>query len=99
MKFVMICHVTDGFTYGYDLTIPFEYESKETFLYDLLEETLRAVDKKDLVRIVGNEFYVDCFGFFNETRPGMKNPKIEFEFSEPRVYELEEWFKINAGKP
>ena len=79
--------------------IPFEYESKEKFLYDLLEETLRAVEKKDLVRIVGNEFYVDCFGFFRETRPGMKNPKIEFEFSEPRVYELEEWFKIHAGKP
>ena len=98
MRLVMLCQITDECTYSYTETVPFEYESKEAFLYDLLEKTLKAVENCTTVNIFGYEFYYTTFGYFKDARPGEKNPKPNFEFNEPRVYTIDEWFEQCASK-
>lgn len=98
MKLVLCYEAGDGYTYHFTESLPFEYESREKFLYDLLEATLKAVENETAVKIIGQDFSILNFGYFSESRPGTKNPKPHFEFSEPRVYTLEEWFTCFEAK-
>jgi len=88
MRFVMEYSIGDEFTwYGTDI-VPFEYESKEKFLYDMMTACLAAVERKEYVfQFIGREFELMYFGYFKN-----KEKQKGFEFSEPSIQTLEEWF-------
>ncbi len=91
MRFVMEYSVGDGYTWWSTAIIPFEYESKEKFLYDMMTLVLETVDKKETVfNLVGHDFNIENFGYF-------KNPEKRkgFEFNEPDIKTLDDWFNSN----
>lgn len=91
MRFVMEYSIGDGCTwYGTEI-VPFEYESKEKFLYDMMTACLEAVDRKEYVfNFLGRELEIETFGYFEH-----KEKRKGFEFCEPRIQTLEEWFTSN----
>lgn len=79
MKLVLRIYQTDGYTYGYDIFYPFEYESKDKFLFDLFEK------HKDWDR----EYSVELF------KDGPYISKEDFEQIESNIFTLEEWFEYD----
>lgn len=93
MRFVMEYSIGDGYTWHGTDIVPFEYESKEQFLYDMMTACLSAVEKKEYVfNLIGRDFDLLYFGYFKN-----KEKQKGFEFSEPRIQTLEEWFVSNLS--
>jgi hypothetical protein len=91
MRFVMEYSIGDEFTWHGTDIVPFEYESKEKFLYDMMTACLSAVEQKKYVfNFIGREFELLYFGYFKN-----KEKQKGFEFFEPRIQTLEEWFVSN----
>lgn len=91
MRFVMEYSTGDGCTWYGTEVVPFEYENYDKFVYDMMTAALAAAEKKEYVfHFIGHEFELQYFGFFHypEKRKG-------FEFCEPRIQTLDEWFVSN----
>lgn len=94
MKLVLKVEIGDQFTWFATDVIPFEYESKDQFLYDLLNSCLESIKLKQLdFKFLGRDFNVLNFGYFKDDQL-FKG----FEFVEPYVDTLENWFHENAIK-
>lgn len=91
MRFVMEYSIGDECTWWGTDIVPFEYENKEKFLYDMMTACLEAVDRKAYAfQFIGREFDVLHFGYYKN-----KEKQKGFEFNEPRIQTLEEWFISN----
>jgi hypothetical protein len=85
VKLVWKKYCTDECTYGYDLIIPFEYESKDKFVFDVLEVAKKMKESGEewpTVTILGVEHI----------------QYTELEEIEQNVFTLEEWFTREQGK-
>lgn len=83
MKLILKYCITDNYTYSCDIDIPFEYESKEKFVFDLLEKFNQQYwDEQAML-----EEYKTCEIF------DYKFYKFDFDQLEHYVYTLEEWFE------
>jgi len=85
MKLIFHYYETDGYSYGEDYFIPFEYESKEKFAFDILE-AIKDIKPKN----IHLPPYLDLFGFRIYT--------CVLEKIEEDVFTLEEWFEKNKQK-
>jgi hypothetical protein len=90
-KYILEYLLTDDFTYFFNSSIPFEYESKEKFLYDFMSLILDSVKNSQYVfKFKNKEFNILNFGYLK-----LDGDIKSFEYIEPNVYELEEWFHKN----
>ncbi len=90
-KYILEYLLTDDFTYFCNSYIPFEYESKEKFLYDFMSLILESVkDSKYVFKFENKEFNIMHFGYLKSD-----GDIQSFEYVEPNVYELEECFYKN----
>lgn len=81
----------DRCSFWYTHYYTFEYESIEKFNYDLMTACIQALDKKEYkFTFLNEEFNVLDFGWFDNIEK-MKG----YNFAEPRVQTLEDWFKSN----
>lgn len=90
MKLVLTYEVSDDCTYSCTTDIPFEYESIESAELEFLRLYEEACNISDIWKrtfvfeFCGKEYY--C-GDFSGYRNGVTS------YREPRIRELEEWFK------
>jgi hypothetical protein len=85
---LILCHtIGDGYTYSSDVVIPFEYESKEKFVFDVLEY-FKDKDWKEH-KTIGETFFeqVEFMGYSFD--------KYDIQGIEYNVFTLEEWFEKN----
>ena len=83
MKLVLIYQKTDGYTYCCTIPIPFEYESKEKFVFDLLEKFNQEFwDAQEWM-----EEYKSCEIF------GCTFSKFDFDTIEHNILTIDEWFE------
>ena len=85
MKLILESQCTDGYTYSCTDYIPFEYESKEKFVFDILE---KYKDKEWIT--YGDNYY--SYPESVELIPGVYMTKFDIEQIEHYVYTIEEWF-------
>lgn len=81
MKLVMVYYCTDGCTYGYDIMIPFEYESAESAIVDFQT-------------VLNNSSYMESFSFAGRSgyeKYNFENADGNIEL--PDIFTLEEWFE------
>lgn len=83
MKLILLYQSTDGYTYSCDLAIPFEYESKEKFVFDLFEKFNQEYwDAQEWAEQYKTCEIFDCT--FN---------KYDFEQIEHKILTIDEWFE------
>ena len=87
-KLIFRNEVGDGYTYSGNDYIPFEYESKDKFVFDVLE---KYINKEWTYYSVNNDFNTDTV----EIIEGVSITKGELERIEHYIYTLEEWFLKN----
>lgn len=87
MKLILV-HFWGGEPCGGTSIIPFEYESKEKFVFDVLE------------KYKNKEWMVGTHGIFEEVEifPNAYLNKWDIEEIEHNVYELNEWFDKQKTK-
>lgn len=83
MKLILIYQETDGYTYSCDIPIPFEYESKEKFVFDLLEKFNQEFWDTQEWR----DEYKTCVIF------GCTFSKFDFDIIEHNILTIDEWFE------
>jgi len=93
IQLVLFKQLTDDFTYSFDSFIPFEYESKEKFCYDML---IKLDEWKKDNKLSGykknfEDYYTQCIEIFN----GYYFSPYEIENFENDIYTLTEWFEKN----
>lgn len=89
MKFVLMHDVGDMYVWSWTDSVPFEYESKEKFYYDLMEACLKSIElNKTDFNFLGKDFNLKDFGHFTNEKK-----LSSYVFSEPVVLTLEEWFE------
>lgn len=90
MKLVLVYQQTDDFTYSVEKTVPFDYQSKSKAIDDILGLVLEAVENNSLqsFKFLNTSLPMNAFGYFEE-----EGNKKSFEFIEPNIFTLEEWFE------
>jgi hypothetical protein len=83
-RLVMIYHVTDGHTYGYDVVQPLMYASTEAALVDF-EELVKKAGETEEIFFAGKRYPVHLF-------------IEEGEFCAPEFLTVDEWFALNVPK-
>lgn len=84
MKLVMTYSTGDGYTYSCDVTIPFEYSSKENAYVDFMLSLKDAMDNnKMLFSFANNAFGTSTF---------IDKVNDSMVIIEPEFYFLNEWF-------
>lgn len=94
MKLVLEHSIGDGYTWNVTAHVPFEYESKEKFLYDLMSKCIECVDAQAYsFKFLGIDFKPTDFGYFEypEKRKG-------YDFYHAFIYTLDEWFEKNKAQ-
>lgn len=82
-KLILVYYTTDGYTYGFNYNIPFEYSSKDDFVYYILELCKEAkLNDNPYIKV----FDIDDFLI------------EDAETIESSVYKYEEWFDKNKMK-
>lgn len=81
MRLVLEYNDGDGYTYGYTVALPIEYESAEALLVDFDEAMNNAHKNNDArdINIGGHNFY--CGTFFENGK-----------YWPPTIYTIDEWF-------
>lgn len=81
MERLIYCYSeSDGYTYSYEIAIPFEYSSKEDFVLDTLEKWESETSDKAYKRL---------------RTLGRNLQEVDIKSLESDIYTLEEWFLIN----
>jgi len=91
MKLVMSYIVGDNATWSCKVNQPIEYKGKEKFREDFLNAVMAAVNKHEYsFTFLKAVFYVHNFGHVDENKV--------FNYIEPFIYTIDEWFRIEKLK-
>ncbi len=90
MKLVLEHHWSVPYEASGTITMPFEYESKEKFVFDVLE---KFKDKEWITYSIGPHHMDEEVELF-----GITMTKWDIEAIEHHVYTLEEWFERKKEK-
>lgn len=103
MRLILTYYITDGCSYGYDVTLPFEYASKEQAALDLLalcEASAKESDKRAVSddiqfagRLLGASHFWESEWVPNPRGSGGKTKRT---YREPSILELDEWFQTHS---
>lgn len=89
-KIILELVKTDGYTYWFDEVIALEYESVEKMQYELMDLCLKAVENKShFFKFLDKDYEIKWFGYFENENFGNFSA---FQYVEPSIFELEEWF-------
>lgn len=86
-KLIFLWHETDGMSFSYIIPLPFEYESKDKFCFDILEK-IKGLDENDYIKIFEQDFKDDC----------IKYRVYELKEIEQIVLTLNEWVEKESKK-
>lgn len=103
MRLVLEYNQTDGYTYSFETTRPFVYESPEAFIVDFEAIVLNRNDEyPDEFEIAGMRLYKSEFYTTSLERIGGtdKRPKEEYvsTYNPPQILTLDEWYKYAEGR-
>lgn len=74
-RLILQYHVTDGYTYGYDVQLPIVYENREKAVEDLYELLIKTKETQEKINIELEVFRSESMNIFKK----LKNIKDETE--------------------
>lgn len=97
-KLVFKNYCTDECTYGYDNYYPFEYSSKDDFIFFVLEEIDKCKERniKEYGKKDGSIYYLNNYiTIFDDIT--IKVDSL-IDYIKQNIYTLDEWFELNKCK-
>lgn len=85
MKLVLIFSVTDGYTYGFEKVLPFEYDSAEAAIVDFEAAWKASVNHPDKVFLFADELFP-----YSRFKYDLDGATV---FDAPDILTIDEWFE------